>query len=86
MRGYDINSIRDFAVNVRKGNLTIQECTVGYRMQNILDMLSIDDEAQIITFLEDVYQLSTRLDLNPTVIQDDLLKLIKLSKDVMPSK
>ena len=36
---YDVESIREFVVHLRKENLTVKECAPGYRYKNILDNL-----------------------------------------------
>jgi hypothetical protein len=83
---YDIDAIRDFVVQVRKANLTVKECAYGYRIQFILAKLGISDEGKLQIILKNAYQLCTRLNVNPTIMQDCLLEMINISEEILPSQ
>lgn len=85
--GYDIAAIRDFVVKVRKENLSINECALGYRFASILGALGIsDDDNQLRIFINDAYEISKQLDSSPTIMQDCLLELIRIAKVILPSR
>jgi hypothetical protein len=84
LAGYDVESIREFVVHLRKENLTVKECALGYRYKNILDNLGISDDENLQIFLKDAYRLCNQLDVNKAVMQDCLLEMIRIAKEEVP--
>lgn len=85
--GYDIEAVRQFALQLRKQKISVEECALGYRIHNILDALGIsEDEKKLQVFLKDAHDFCTRLDISPQIIQDILMEMIKISKDILPSQ
>ncbi|HJS63793.1 MAG TPA: hypothetical protein VJ767_02915 [Nitrososphaeraceae archaeon] len=87
LASYDIESIREFVVHLRKQKISVEECALGYRIHNIVNALGIsEDEKKLQIFLKDAHDFCTRLDISPHIIQDILMEMIKISKDILPSQ
>lgn len=83
--GYDIAAIRDFVVQKRKRNLSLEECCRGYRMASILNALGISDDDQLSIFLADAHKISNQSNITPIVMRDCLLELTRIAKEILPS-
>lgn len=85
--GYDIAAIRDFVVQKRKENLSLEDCARGYRLTSILNALGIsDDDNQLSIFLADAHKISNQSNITPIVMRDCLLELTRMAKEILPSQ
>ncbi len=48
----DIDEIRDFAVLVKKSNISIEQCVQGFRLANILKNLGVEDDNDKSVYIE----------------------------------
>jgi hypothetical protein len=87
LSSYDREAVIEFAVHLRKQKISVEECANGYRIHNIINALGIsEDEKKLQIFLKDAHDFCTRLDISPQIIQDCLMEMIKISKDILPSQ
>lgn len=78
--------MREFVIQLRKEKIGVKECSLGYRLINILGGLGIsyyDDKLKI--FL-DTFDLCNRLEFNPNIIQECLLEMNRVAKAILPSQ
>lgn len=84
---YDRESIIEFTIQARKEKIKVKECAIGFRNYNILKHLGISgDDENFEFFVKGLYELSTRLDIPPNFMQDCILEMINISKEIKPSQ
>ncbi|MFB5601057.1 MAG: hypothetical protein ACE5SW_12625 [Nitrososphaeraceae archaeon] len=84
---YDRDSIIEFTLQARKEKIKVKECAIGFRNYNMLKHLGIsDDDENFGFFVKGLYELSSRLDIPPNFMQDCILEMINISKELKPSQ
>ena len=80
---YDAEIIRELARQIKKANLNPKECTIGFRINKILENIGIaNEEEKIEEFLKEIDNFAIKMEVNPVVIRECLYEIIKISKEV----
>src|ERR687889_650970 len=81
----DVQSLRDLAVNLKRGGIDAAQCAQGLRILNTIKKLGVNQN-QVESFMIEVYEYCQRIGLAPQDIASNLQALINLSKDIPFSK
>jgi len=71
---------------LRKEKIGVKECSIGYRLINILDRLGISYDDDKLKIFQDTYDLCNRLEFNPNVMQECLLEMNRVATEILPSQ
>jgi hypothetical protein len=81
----DVQSLRDLAVNLKRGGIDATQCAQGLRILNTIKKLGVNQN-QVESFINEIYEYCQRIGLPPQDIASNLQALINLSKDIPFSK
>lgn len=81
MTRYDIDSMREIDKELRTADLTVDNCTVGFRTYNIITKLKIL-ENEIEMFLTCTFEFAQKLGVNQNMMRKILIKSANMSIQV----
>ena len=85
MTRYDFDSVRELAKELRRAELTIDNCAVGFRTHNIITKLKIP-ENEIKRFLTSAFEFGKKLGVDQNMMQEILIESANMSIQVPNSE
>src|SRR5215213_1196311 len=82
---YIAEDLRELSLSLKKANITPIQCSIGFRVAQIMQRLGITEE-QFESFMSDIYERCQKLELGPDQIEKYLMETINISKIVFPSQ
>ena len=76
---YDVDALRELGKELRRHNMTADNCAIGFRLIKILEKLDIP-EAKFEEFLTSIFEFSQKMDINPETLRDALIEFAQLSQ------
>jgi hypothetical protein len=76
---YEANALRELGKELRRQNMTAENCAIGLRMSNIMEKLGIS-EAKTEEFLTTVFELSQKIGIFPEILKEALIEIVKISQ------
>jgi hypothetical protein len=77
----DADALRELGIMFRKLGITAPQCTIGFRLANILKDLGVDEES-FGDFVSQVYNECTRIGLKPEYIANNINQILDLSDSI----
>jgi chromosome segregation ATPase len=78
---YEADALRELGKQLRRQNMTVENCAKGFRISNIIEKLGIPEE-KIKEFLITIYEISQKKDINPEILKDALIEFAQLSQEM----
>jgi hypothetical protein len=75
------NTFRELAIELKRLNINALQCAKGYRLLNILSTLGVKEEANIESFLTQIYNLCVSKNIAPEVIVKISAQILELDDD-----
>ena len=75
------NTFRELAIELKRLNINALQCAKGYRLLNILSTLGVKEEANIESFLTQIYNLCVSKNIAPEVIVKIFAQILELVDD-----
>ncbi len=75
------NTLRELAIELKRLNINALQCAKGYRLLNILSTLGVKEEANIESFLTQIYNLCVSKNIAPEVIVKISAQILELDDD-----
>ena len=75
------NTLRELAIELKRLNINALQCAKGYRLLNILITLGVKEEANIESFLTQIYNLCVSKNIAPEVIVKISAQILELDDD-----
>jgi hypothetical protein len=76
---YDVDALRELGKELRRHNMTADNCAIGFRLIKILEKLDIP-EAKFEEFLTSIFEFSQKMDIYPEILRDALIEFAQLSQ------
>lgn len=76
---YDADVLREFGKELRRQDMTADNCVIGSRVYKIIEKLKIP-EAKFEEFLTLIFEFSQKMDINPEILIDALIEFVHLSE------
>lgn len=76
---YEADALRELGKELRRQNMTAENCAIGFRIFNIMKKLSIP-EAKTEEFLTTVFELSQKMGISKEILSDSLTEFYKISQ------
>jgi outer membrane murein-binding lipoprotein Lpp len=78
------NALRELATELKRLNINALQCAKGYRLLNIINNLGAQEEANIESFLSQIYKLCVSKNIAPEVIVKISAKILELDDETIP--
>ena len=78
MTKHDFDSMRELAKELRRAELTVDNCAVGFRTHNIITKLKIP-ENEIERFLTSTFEFGQKLGVDQNMMQEILIESANMS-------
>ncbi len=75
------DSMRELAQELRRLDITPDNCAIGFRIFTVLEKLKIP-EATMNEFLTTIFEFSQQMGINTEILKDALLEFVKISKEL----
>jgi uncharacterized protein (UPF0335 family) len=75
------NTLRELAIELKRLNINALQCAKGYRLLNILSTLGVKEEANIESFVTQIYNLCVSKNIAPEVIVKISAQILELDDD-----
>ena len=82
---YDIDSLRQLSISLKKLNKTPKQCSIGLRTTKIMQKFGVNED-DFEYFMKEIYNRCELLEISPDQIGNLLDEVIKLSKIIFPSQ
>jgi hypothetical protein len=76
---YEADALRELGKELRRQNMTAENCAIGFRVFNIMKKLGIQEE-KIEEFLTTVFELSQKIGIFPEFLKEALIEIVKISQ------
>jgi hypothetical protein len=76
---HEADALRELGKELRRQNMTAENCAIGLRMSNIIEKLGIS-EAKTEEFLSTVFELSQKIGIFPEILKEALIEIVKISQ------
>jgi outer membrane murein-binding lipoprotein Lpp len=76
------NTLRDLATELKRSNINALQCAKGYRLLNIINRLGAQEEADIESFLTQIYKLCTSKNIPPEAIVNVTSQIVALKETI----
>ena len=77
---YEADALRELGKQLRRQNITADNCAVGFRIFKILEKLNIPETKKMEEFLTSIFEFSQQMDVNSENFRDALLEIVKISQ------
>jgi hypothetical protein len=78
---YEADALRELGKQLRRQNMTAENCAVGFRISKIIDKLNIPEE-KMEEFLTSTFSFSQKKGINPETFKDALIEFAQISDKV----
>jgi len=75
----DFEAARELGRQLRRHNMTLENCAIGFRVFNIIKKLGIQEE-KIQEFLPIVFELTQKMGISTEILREALLEFYKISQ------
>jgi hypothetical protein len=79
---YEADALRELGKQLRRQNITAENCAKGFRISKIIEKLKIPEE-KTKEFLTTIYEISQHMSLSPETLRDALAEFARIS-DIIP--
>ena len=77
---YVVNALRELGKELRRQNMTADNCAIGFRVYKIMEKLNIPEAKKFEEFLITIFEFSQKMDINPEILRDALIERAQLSQ------
>jgi hypothetical protein len=78
---YEADALRELEKELRRQNMTAENCAIGLRMSNIMEKLGIQEE-KTEEILTTVFELSQKMGIFPEILKEALIEIVKISQTI----
>lgn len=79
---HDADALREFGRELRRQNMTADNCAIGLRVHNIMEKLKISEAKKFEEFLTTIYAFSQKKGISPEILRDALIEFAQISQKV----
>ena len=77
---YVADAMRELGKQLRRQNMTLENCAIGFRVYKIMEKLNIPEAKKFEEFLTTTFEFSQKMDINPEILRDALIERAQLSQ------
>jgi hypothetical protein len=77
---YEADVLRELGKQLRRQNMTADNCAVGFRISKIMEKLNILEAKKIEEFLSSIFEFSQKMDIKLEILRDALLEFVQISQ------